>query len=51
MYSLIGFIFLSQDYMRQTGLNVLFPKVASYLSNPERPQFFSQKSAMDGNKS
>lgn len=36
--------------MRQTGLTVLFPKVTSYLSNPERPQFFSQKSAMEGNE-
>ncbi|KXJ11093.1 uncharacterized protein LOC110244242 [Exaiptasia diaphana] len=37
-----------KEYMRQTGLSVLFPKVASYLANPERPQFYLQKSAMDG---
>jgi len=36
------------EYLRQTGLSLLFPRVASYLSNPERPAFQSHKSSMDG---
>ncbi|EDO39997.1 predicted protein [Nematostella vectensis] len=37
-----------REYIRQTGLSMLFPKVTSYLNNPERPAFLNQKSAMDG---
>lgn len=37
-----------KDYLRQTGLSLLFPKVTSYLKNPERPAFQTQKSSMDG---
>ena len=37
-----------QEYLRQTGLSLLFPRVTSYLTNPERPAFQSHKSSMDG---
>ncbi|XP_073255439.1 uncharacterized protein [Porites lutea] len=36
------------EYLRQTGLSLLFPRVTSYLTNPERPAFQSHKSSMDG---
>lgn len=37
-----------KEYLRQTGLSLLFPRVASYLTNAERPAFQTQKSSMDG---
>ncbi|XP_015760478.1 PREDICTED: uncharacterized protein LOC107339687 [Acropora digitifera] len=40
-----------KEYLRQTGLSLLFPRVTSYLINPDRPAFQNQKSSMDGNQS
>ncbi|XP_029207636.2 uncharacterized protein LOC114971263 isoform X3 [Acropora millepora] len=37
-----------KEYLRQTGLSLLFPRVTSYLTNPDRPAFQNQKSSMDG---
>ncbi|XP_068686165.1 uncharacterized protein [Montipora foliosa] len=37
-----------KEYLKQTGLSLLFPRVTSYLTNPERPAFQGQKSSMDG---
>ena len=39
---------LLQDYFKQSGLVTLFPKVASYIINPNRPTFRNQKSTMEG---
>lgn len=37
-----------KEYLKQTGLSLLFPRVTSYLTNPERSAFQGQKSSMDG---
>jgi len=37
-----------KDYFKQSGLVTLFPKVASYIINPNRPTFRNQKSTMEG---
>lgn len=42
--------FLFQEYLEKSGLMYLFPRVISYIINPDGPSFFGQESLLQGMK-